>query len=46
MTPGAKSKTPFPDLITHHPKVVLADSPRPQNLIERLKNRITEDPEG
>jgi len=50
MMPGAESKTPFPDLVTHHPKVVLAsgsvDSPKPQNLTECLKNRIPEDPEG
>ena len=50
MTPGAESETPFPDLVTHHPKAVLAggwwlvDSPRPQNLTECLKNRITKDP--
>ena len=48
--PVAESETLFPDLVTHHPKVVLAggsvDSPRPQNLIETLKNGITEDPEG
>jgi hypothetical protein len=24
MTPGAESETPFPDLVTHHPKAVLA----------------------
>jgi len=23
MTLGAESKTPFPDLVTHHPKAVL-----------------------
>jgi len=49
MTPGAESKTPFPDSVTHHPKAVLAgglvDSPRPQNLTEHLKNGIPEDPE-
>jgi hypothetical protein len=50
MMPSAESKTPFLDSVTHHPKVVLAGgsvgSPRPQNLVEHLKNRITEDPEG
>jgi hypothetical protein len=50
MTPGAESESPFLDSVTHHPKAVLAgglvDSLRPQNLTERLKNRITEDPEG
>ena len=49
MTPGTESETPFPDSVTHHPKAVLAggsvDSPRPQNLTERLKNRIPKDPE-
>jgi len=24
MMPGAESETPFPDLVTHHPKEVLA----------------------
>jgi len=47
---GAVSETLFLDSVTHHPKAVLAgglvDSPRPQNLIEPPKNRITKDPEG
>ena len=51
MMPSAESETPFPDSVTHHPKAVLVaggsvDSPRPQNLIETLKNEITKDPEG
>ena len=51
MSPVAESKTLFPDSVTHHPKAVLVaggsvESLRPQNLIEPLKNGITEDPEG
>jgi hypothetical protein len=51
MTLVAESETLFPDSVTHHPKAVLVvgglvDSPRPQSLVEALKNRITEDPEG
>ena len=50
MTPVAESETLFLDSVTHHPKAVLAggsvESPRPQNLIEPLKNGITKDPEG
>jgi len=51
MSPVAESKALFPDLITHHPKAVLVaggsgESPRPQNLIEPLKNGIIENPEG
>ena len=52
MLPVAESKTLFPDSVTHHPKAVLVvaggsvESPRPQNLIEPLKNGITKDPEG
>jgi len=50
MLPVAESETLFLDLVTHHPKAVLAggsiDSPRPQNLVEPLKNGITKDPEG
>jgi len=52
MTPGAESKTPFPDLVNHHPKAVLAGGwwlgclTEATDLTERLKNRITEDHEG
>ena len=50
MMPSTESETPFPDSVTHNPKAVLAggsvDSLRPQNLVEPLKNGITEDPEG
>jgi len=52
MTLVAESETLFLDLVTHHPKRYWlvaggsVDSLRPQNLIEPLKNGITEDPEG